>query len=100
MDQGNTTISTQGGVEIVLKGFITGRQAEALTRVAQEKTPEDTNIARLHAAIEMVVVSVAGSSENILERILDLPFSDYQAVSDKIGEIALGKKKEVNTPQT
>ena len=95
----NITFKTAGGVEVVLKAYITGRQAETLTDATGE-TPEKKNLAIMHKGMELVVVSINGSTEDILNKVLDLPFADYTEVAEKVAEIALGKKKEVSTPTT
>lgn len=96
MENSNIEFKTALGTEIVLRPYITGRQAEILTEVTGETT-EKKNIALSHKTIELVVVSVNGKSDKVVEDILDLPFADYIEITEKVQEVATGKKKEMST---
>ena len=91
--QENVTIKTTGGHEVVIKPFITGREAVSLGDITAE-TVEKRNVAILHKTIEIMVVSVDGKKENCLSDVLDLPFKEYMEVNEKVQEMSTGKKKE------
>lgn len=86
--------------------YLTGREAEfiqeELTLAAKPTLNERHGIqfgeftrqlinAGKHALINMAVKEFDGSSENILDRLLDLPDADYEFVIDALNEIS--KKK-------
>jgi hypothetical protein len=97
--QDNITFKTVTGIELVLKPYITGREAEILTQIVGE-TVEKRNVELSHKTIELVVVSVGGKTEDVLNTILDLPFTDYIEITTKVQEIATGKKNETDTKTT
>ena len=99
-------IKTSGGHEVVLKTYATGREvgviqsvyagAAKMKMVGKEvvldgfdATVEERAIAK---TIELLVVSLDGKTENIVERIGDLPYKEYDEVIAALGEIS-GKKK-------
>jgi len=93
---------TTTGVEIELKTYLTGREIERLSDVflanaelrGKGTEMEITGIKGsdftryMHKKIEMTVVSVNGQTENILDRILDLPGDDYRKVIAEVNKIA------------
>jgi ATP-dependent protease HslVU (ClpYQ) ATPase subunit len=51
-----------------------------------------------HKALEMLIVSIDGSKENILQNALDMRSKDYQFIVDEINKITnLGEKKSSET---
>lgn len=109
MERETKSITTPNGIEVVLKTYITGREKRDLNAsiigsgVAVSSDGQVTGLSgelvnkRQDAAISAVVVSVNGSTENVLDTILDLKSEDYDAVvsavSDITGDAAFAKKK-------
>lgn len=99
--------TTPGGIPVVLRTYITGREFQALKNVYVEDAKakidgrggvevegfnplaDDKAIERM---ISFVVVSLSGSTENVVDRVLDLPVDDYQEIVTKIKEITDKKK--------
>jgi hypothetical protein len=87
--------------QIVVKEWITGREYEMSQKPVLEgyKMGKDghseiagTVIQELnHKALEAYVVSVNGSTDKVVDAILDLPNDDYQFVIDSVN--AVSKKK-------
>ena len=50
-----------------------------------------------NTAIATVVVSIDGSPDDILNRVLEMKLEDYEAVLAAIEEVTAGKKKALNT---
>lgn len=97
MTENNTVkFTTKAGTVIETLPYITGRQGETLTEVTGE-TVEKKNLALSHKTIELVVVSVNGKTEDILNTILDLPLADYLEIVGHVQEIATGKKNETDS---
>lgn len=99
-----TTPITQKEVKVV--EYLTGREAEyiqeELTLAAKPTLNERNGVAfgeftrqlinaGKHALITVAVKEFDGSNENILDRLRDLPDSDYEFVVDALNE--LSKKK-------
>lgn len=90
----------------VVKEWITGREKEQIDSVIQGalgikpnasgsiqfgEIPPDKIVASTHKAIEVIVQSVNGKTENVVDDILDLPVEDYNVVLTHIQELV--KKK-------
>lgn len=100
-------ITTPSGHKVVLNSYITGREKRAITNVFLEKaemtmvgnTPNISGIkgdvANLaeDKTIEIMVVSVDGSTDGILDKVLNLPAKDYDFIVSAINEMT-GKKKD------
>ena len=95
METNNVSIITEGGHEIVMKPFITGRQALALSELPGN-TQEEKNKNALIESIKILVISLDGKTENLVDSILDLPFSEYTFIVTKVTEIISGKKNDLN----
>ena len=67
--------TTPGGRSVVLKTYLTAREMFSVTDNKDLKDSEKT----LKLA-EAGIVSLEGSSENVAERLLDLPIADYTAI--------------------
>ena len=63
--------------EVEIYTWITAREA---LEVTQSETPNDY-------ILEALVVSMDGSKENIVDRILDLRFEDYKVLDDAMAKI-------------
>lgn len=109
MERDTKTITTPNGTEVVLYTYITGREKRNINSAAlgtNVQISPDGSLSgvdgsmlnkRQDAAVSAVVVSVAGSNENVLERVLDLKAEDYDAViaavNDTTGDADFAKKK-------
>jgi len=101
----NKTITTpKGKVKVELKEDINGYELEEIqkpiTDIRMElqeggKSTAGMNIgeakrASVHKAIEIIVQSVAGEKENVLEKVLALSAQDFTFVCDAVDEVASG----------
>lgn len=104
----NNEITTpKGGITVVLKEYITGRDGrtlrEALIKAA--KINQDGGVTGIDPAalntsddlkIKLAVVSVDNSEENVVGAILDMAKEDYDFVMEAVDELTdgLSKKKD------
>lgn len=99
-------VTTPSGKEVELKTYITARERNQLRNVLLEKAEVDnagkvsSNLSGAtleksqYTTIELVVVSYDGSTETILDRILDGSPADYDFIVDeasKVGNLAPAK---------
>lgn len=107
-DRKTKEIKTTGGHTAVLVEYITGREKREITEIffgamalangdKSAITRPGTMNSADDKAIQIVVRSLDGSTENILERILDLPVEDYTEISDAVAEVANSKKKSTTS---
>lgn len=90
------------GHRVVIRDYLTARQA----RPIEEASVTEGNIkpggglspqgllAVQDKSIEAVVVSLDGSEENILERLLDLPQLTYNKVREAVTSVIAGEDKK------
>ena len=95
---------TSGAHTIVLKSYLTGREAnqlKALMYGAVKMSMEDaqsgkTKISEVSGAflaeqeqkaLELLVVSFDGSTENPIAKLLDLPSTEYEEVMEQVNKI-------------
>lgn len=105
-DRTTKTFKTAGGHEVVMLDYITGREARDINDFLIKSKEADgalsSNKVNDHAMCT-VIISLDGNQENIVSRILDLPFEDFSEISDAIVELITPKKKSLNssspTPQ-
>lgn len=100
--------TTKGGTVIVHKTYLTGREMNEVQKVLLKNVTVDikgasqsvqgfeaSSITELNnKTIEMMVVSVNGISDKVIDTILDLPNEEYSEVIEKLNEITGAKKKE------
>lgn len=107
MTRETKTITTPTGNQtVVLNTYITGReyeyvQAPLFESMSLAPSPigevnmNGFNIAKVnestHRMLEKIIVSVDGSTDSVLDKILDMQHSDYQFIVDTVNE--LSKKK-------
>ncbi|KKM78980.1 hypothetical protein LCGC14_1354470 [marine sediment metagenome] len=104
----NTTLKTTNGREIVLKAYITARELrelKALYLAVAKFDPKSGEVFDIdpkkaeeieNKTIAMVVVSIDGKEDRILETILDMPIVDYNEIMEKMNDATgLDKKKLV-----
>lgn len=91
--------------EIELRDWITGKEDELINRPILDvrfqigtdgKGKGEISVAEAieksrNTAIEIVVVAIDGTKENILERIYALPKSDYKFVLNEIDKVVQGE---------
>jgi hypothetical protein len=96
--------------KVRIKTYITGGELEQIEeilykRIKLSSVEKDANInlndisfitEQTHKTIEIMVVSVNGKSENILEEVLNMKSEDYKFIQEKIEEVTkiTPKKKE------
>lgn len=102
--------------KVVVRGYATGRIKQAISAVYLSGTTLETKAGQVDSsssingmvgqeatnkAFELMVLSVDGNSDNVLDAILDLPEEDYDAVKEKVDEVRapLAPKSET-TSQT
>lgn len=103
MNRETKTITTPADKkEIVLNSWITGREKRELKRIFLEQTnaantaeenKKKMNVADLvekaeNRAIEMIVVSVDGKKEKIVDEILNMKAKDYDFVISEINKVS------------
>lgn len=96
------TITTPLGKELVLNTYLTAREARKIRDVflsrtkstvdgtgstKSEITDADLINQKENALLTAVVVSYDGSSENVIDRLLDLPSNEMQFVIDQATEV-------------
>ena len=104
-------ITTKGGHKIVFKEWITGREKRQITDIflrdieMKQKGGEQEFVGLKGSvaaeaeekAIEIVVISVDGKTEKVVDAVLDLPSNDYDEVNAAINEITQPEKKSEST---
>jgi hypothetical protein len=105
-------VKTKGGFEIEYYSYATGREYNQIqdiylkdakmTMIGNDIKIDGFNpIAETEVnkkTIELLVVSLNGVAENIVDRIMDLPYHDYNEITEILGDVS-GKKKAVTIPQ-
>jgi hypothetical protein len=100
------TLTTPNGTVVEIKGFVSGGDMEDMQRVfltgmtfkvnpatgevdqTAQSIPGTVTMDRTKKAIELLVLSVNGSTENVYEAVRALPVADYDAVVAKVNEIS------------
>jgi len=97
-------ITTPGGHKIVLRTYLSGREDNELTAVlysdlkmsvedmqkgitSVKDVPATFIVKQEEKAVELLVVSVNGSTDNAAQAVLSLPKTEYQAVIAEINKI-------------
>lgn len=98
--------TTKNGVKVVYKSYSTGREYNEIQDIyvsgmkfnmlgndmRMEGFNPSVDIDADKKRIELLVVSVDNTSDDLVNKILDLPHEDYEEIIEVIGEIS-GKKK-------
>ena len=104
MERETTKFKTPGGHEVILKTYLTAREANQLKQVlyasinmsmtdlASGKTeikdiPATSLLEQEREALKTVIVSLDGSQDNVAERLLDLPSDEYDAVVAEVNKV-------------
>jgi len=107
-DTRQTKILTVGEHQVEVNTFITGRELREIESAMMDKLEMKQKggeqeisgfrgsmlVDRENAQIKAVVVSIDGTKENIIERVLDLPASEYKQVMAYVSEVAEPKKEQ------
>ena len=92
-------ITTPNGTKIELKDYITGREARDIQNIILSGMKISDNIESVDPsviaksqdkAIEIVVVSVNGEKEKIVDKVLDLPREDFDCVKNAVDKVTNG----------
>jgi len=97
-DRETKEITTPQGRNAIVKAFLTGREVDAILgdlfkdQQSGEKPtiPMTLGIQRNNKLIEAAIVSFDGSTENIFERLQDLPASEKAYILQQVQELAGG----------
>lgn len=107
MDRETLTLTTKGGNVVVYKSYATGREAREIESKYLSSVQVDLggegkpNLSKFDtsavfeaekAAIGLLVVSIDGKTDNIVETALDLRQEDYEQIVAAINEITKKKK--------
>jgi hypothetical protein len=98
MERETKEITTPQGRTAVVKTYLTGREVDAVLEDlfkdreagAEPKIPMALAIKRNNKLIEATVVSLDESTENIFERLQDLPASEKSYILQQVQELAGG----------
>lgn len=97
--------------EVVIKEYATGRELRAISnamldgvnyqykgdKVESDSVPYAKADAQEDKTIEVMVVSLGGSTENIVDRVLDLPKTDYTFIKKLINEATKDSESDKET---
>lgn len=102
----NITLKTPNGTVVVMKGYVSGGDMDELKRVLLSNVvykidPASGDMIRTtdeikgtftldksKKALELLIISVNGSTESPAQKVRDLPQADYNIVRDKVDEIS------------
>jgi hypothetical protein len=105
MTNEDRTVKTPNGHSVVLKGYLTGADAERiqepiLTAGGESlaggamKIDGKALLESRHKLLEVAVKSLDDSSENIVQRALELPRDDYEFILAEADKVASAKYPE------
>jgi hypothetical protein len=101
----STEMTTTGGHKVVMREYITGAEHREI-RAVYMRASKGGEIADIafeadNKAIELTVHSVDGHTDNIVNRVLNLPIADCNEIVVRVTELVEGKKKsETSSPTT
>jgi hypothetical protein len=102
MDRETKDLITPGGHKVTVKSYLTAREVNGVLKVlfadqsvsaeqgANQKLSLLVGIERNIKLVEAAVVSLDDSTENLAERLQDLPASEYTAILNEVKELASG----------
>jgi len=111
MERETKAITTPGGRTIVLRSYLTGREENELKsllyadlkmsatdvqagKVSVTDIPASFIVKQEEKAVELLIVSVDGSTENPAQKVLDLPSAEYDFVVQEINAIRIPTSRE------
>lgn len=94
--------TTSGGHKLTLNEYITGAENWQIRNIyargfRKEADESNTGLDAERKALELVITSMDDSAENIADRVLALPLSEYREVTSEVTPIVEGKKKSVDS---
>ena len=108
MNRETTKLTTTSGKEVVVKTYLTARESNEIKRQMYDALKIDVSEAAIPGAkvikdipasfmldrerkmLEQVVVSIDGSTDGVLDRLLDLPAPEYEELLGRIGTLIGG----------
>ena len=95
-------VETPSGIKVELKTYINGREFEEINDILYQQVNLSTGQTKVpnvnftgsfvkkqtYKKIELIIVSVDGSNDNILDKILELKREDYIFVIKEINKVA------------
>lgn len=109
MDRETKTIVTPSGINVMVNTYVTGRESEQIQDILYKSvnfsamTTNSNKEAKVnldggsfiteqtHKVIEIMVVSINDSKENILNTVLDMREVDYTFIVNEINKITKGE---------
>lgn len=105
MERPTTEITTPSGTKAVIKTYLTARESNQLKQVLfanlkmsmtdlssgkteVQEIPATVLLDQERKTLELLIVSFNGSAENIIDRIFDLPTSEYDALVAEVNKVA------------
>jgi hypothetical protein len=94
MEHPVTIKTTESGLVFVIRDYVTGNEAREIKAVSDKGagSAEATEKAQ-DRAVEIAVLSLGGSSDDIVERLGNLPLADYAEIVGAVTELLNPKKK-------
>lgn len=91
-------LTTAGGHVVVLNDYITGTDNWQIKHIYMRalkagQDEADTALEVERKYFELVVLSLDGTSDDIAQRIMDLPLSDYREIAEAVTAVIETKKK-------
>jgi len=95
MDRPTREFKTTNGHNVTMYDYVTGSEARAIKAVHQKPSTEGkaTEDAAHDYALKTLVLSLDGNSEDLVNRILDLPLQDFAEITAALTELLDPKKK-------
>ena len=101
-----TVVTPVESKEVVLKAWITGREKREITASYLDSASVGTDMKNVKISaetvqklqdktFELIVVSVAGSTDNIVESILDMRSGDYDFIVAELNKVTGGEDEKV-----
>jgi hypothetical protein len=98
-DRPTREFKTAGGHTVILNDYITGEENRQIRsiyikalRKPEAQDEAATEFEADNKAIELSVASVDGSTDNVVQRVLDLPLADFKEVVAEVQAIVEAKK--------
>jgi hypothetical protein len=104
MQRETKTFTTPGGKEFEINAYLTGRESLEIRAVltsgikvsiddistgkqSMEEMPASLVTDQKMKALSLILVSLEGNKENVLDRVLDLSESEYEFIAEKAEEV-------------
>lgn len=112
MDRPTREFRTSGGHQVVMHDYITGREQRQIqevflknveiNRLSQSEGKTDAGMSGFSASVvaeaqdlafNLIIVSLDGSDQDVVPRVLDLPATDYEEIVAAVNQVTDPKKK-------